>query len=119
MTNLIVSELNKTLSITADNKVNTYTKTYIIGTKSFFIFESEKDKSRIEVPCTEDEYDKLILRNSEKPNRDGYVYVGAYKNWKFDTPSGDLENGYYAEYNDKFLTSEHTLKTPWYPKSIK
>ena len=50
----------------------------------------------IEEPCAVAEYDALARLNPVNPSKPGHTWLHSYKDWKYDTPSGALEDGYYA-----------------------
>lgn len=46
--------------------------------------------------CTIEEYNSLALKNAGQPQKVGHTWLYSYKDWKYDTPSNDLEDDCYA-----------------------
>src|SRR3990167_9781372 len=54
----------------------------------------KQDGTIVEVEISEEEY-----KNGKKRTLDGAVWIGAYGNYRYDTPSFNLEDGTYADNN--------------------
>ena len=71
-------------------------KANIIGNVYFHRFRM-KDGSIKEVECTQGEYEALASPNPTNPTIKNGAWVMSYSNYKYDTPSGTLEDGMYAD----------------------
>lgn len=74
-------------------------KVNIIGVKYVHIFRNEA--GILEIECTKEEYDALGLPGAGAPDitPKGYEWVTSQGRNKYDTASGDLEDGQYADTN--------------------
>lgn len=86
-------------------------KTTIIGEQAWHVFE-DVDGNKIKEECSIQEYDSLAMGGS--PSKEGYVWVFSYKDWKYDTVSGRLEDGTYVEVNGKILVKQLDDKQRYY-----
>lgn len=69
------------------------TKINIVG-KSFFNVFEDKSGNIIEVEITEKEHSEL---EKNKPTKEGCVWLHSTSGFKYDTPSGKMEDGCYAD----------------------
>lgn len=77
-------------------------KKNIIGEHAFHVFI--KDGVEIRVPCSLEEYAALGLKGAgAPPTPEGYTWKLSFRDNKFDTPSGFLEDGQYAEENGRYV----------------
>lgn len=68
----------------------------VIGEICYHYFKM-KDGTYTRVECTRDDYDQLGQQNPKNPTLDGGEWSYSKKDNLYDTPSGDLEDGYYAD----------------------
>jgi hypothetical protein len=75
-------------------------KVNIIGDKYVHVFRSINNPNQIlEVETTQEDYEQLATPQHKDPvPPDGFRWDGSIVRKKYDTPSGDLEDGQYAEY---------------------
>lgn len=78
------------------------TKVNIIGEQAWHVFVDGKG-NLIEEECTVADYDKLALPNPINPTKEGCTWKFSRKDFKYDTLSGRLENGCYAEHNGRLM----------------
>jgi hypothetical protein len=79
-----------------DEKI-TLTKVNIIGTSYYDVFSVDGEK--VEVEISKEEYEALAT-NSRKPKLDRGEWKVSYITHKYDSDSGKLEEGTYAEDTD-------------------
>ena len=77
------------------------TKVNIIGEQAWHVFE--KDGVEVKEECTVKEYDELNSPNPKNPTKEDFVWKMSYKDWKYDTVSGRLEDNCYVEVGDRFI----------------
>src|SRR5688500_11780076 len=70
-------------------------KVNIIGERAWHVFE-DSDGNLVTEKCTIEQYNALALKNPTNPTKQGYKWHHSWKDWKYDTPSGALEDGCYA-----------------------
>lgn len=76
------------------SKIDGLVKANIIGRACYIEFRNAKDTLREKIDC--EEYWRIAhTPDYPPPHKDGYEWFG-YDTYLFDTPSGDLEEGYYA-----------------------
>lgn len=72
-----------------------------IGEKAFNVFaDAEGKERRIEISL--DDYASLGLERAKQPSMDGHEWRYAYKRLDFDTASGSLEDGQYADCGEHY-----------------
>lgn len=87
----------------------------IIGDKYVHVFYSADNL--LEIECTKEEYEALGLPNAGQPTPPkGYTWASSHIRKKFDTLSGDLEDGQYADYDSEqgVAVDKKMVKLPGY-----
>lgn len=73
----------------------------IIGEQAWHVFE--KDGVEVKEECTIEEYGSLSLSNPVNPTKKDHAWKFSYKDWKYDTVSGRLEDNCYVEFDGKAI----------------
>lgn len=77
----------------------------VIGDAYYQVYENEKTGERTQVEVTENVYNifnKYNVVGSDPPTSTD-VFVSQYTTWKFDTPSGALQDNYYFVDKDEII----------------
>ena len=75
-------------------------KVNIIGEQAWHVFV-DKDGNEVKEECTVGEYNALAQKNPTNPTKEGYRWKFSYKDWKYATVSGRLEDNCYVVVNNK------------------
>lgn len=72
-----------------------------IGEKAFNVFKNQSGaEEKVEISL--ESYSGLGEHDSGQPSKDGCVWVYSYKSLAFDTDSGSLEDGQYADCGEHY-----------------
>jgi hypothetical protein len=74
----------------------TLKKLNIVGEIFFHVFK-DKDGKLIEVETTEEDYRQLGKKNPKNPTKEGCTWHHSYSDYKYDSASGRMEDGTYAD----------------------
>ena len=77
------------------------TKINVIGERFFHVFE-DSDGNTVEEETTEDDYRQLGTDAPVNPVKEGHVWKLSFSDHKYDTVSGRMEEGCYAENGEKY-----------------
>lgn len=76
-------------------------KVNVVGNiyQHFFIMKNGEIKK---IECTQEQYRFLEMPNAKNPTVKNGIWDRSYVNYRYDTVSGDLEDGTYAESGDVY-----------------
>lgn len=77
-----------------DRSIENMIKKNVIGKQWFHVFDKN---GRVDIPCTEQEYRALAVKDAASPALDGAVWKFSYECYLYDTSSGHLEKNQYAD----------------------
>ena len=77
-------------------------KTTITGEQAWHVF-IDTNGNEVKEECTIKKYNDLAKNNPQNPQKNGLTWKYSYKDWKYNTPSGRLEDGYYVEHLGKII----------------
>lgn len=112
LVNMDISKVDNKLIVNNGVEIKEFIPTSVIGERAYHVFDNGNKK--IEEECDLAEYELLRLKNATSPKKEGYTWCFSYKDWKYDTLSGKLEDGYYVEVDgNKFLIKQVDKPQEW------
>lgn len=84
-----------------DEKI-TLKKVNIVGNLYYHVFQNNNDSTFVKVETTEEEYKNLNKKNPFNPTMEGFTWKYSFGDYKYDTQSGKLEEGKYADNGDGY-----------------
>ena len=92
------------------------TKLNIVGEWFYHTFE-DSEGNLIQEETTEEDYRQLATPEHIDPKKDGYKWKYSYSDYKYDSPSGKMEDNTYADNGEHYRVVTNGIQECALPKS--